>query len=458
MSNDGMERRPTSNFMTRFANWSLRWVPDAMVFVLALSVIVYFMAMFLTPHGPIQIIDDWVQGFWALLTFSMQMTILMVSAFVVADSVWVKRGLKRLASIPKTSGQALLFFGFIVAILWYLHWGVGMMASIMLGKELVLAQKGKGIHYVQIVAMAYVGIVAANGPSMAAQLMVATPGHFMEKTIGIIPLSQTTFDVHLLILQLLLIVTLPLLIFMLRPKAGEAVEIDPALAESFAQQHEEPGIEPKSLVPAQRWERSPVFMWIIGLAGLVWVIKFFFTKGIANLDLNTLNFTFIILGMLLQGTPHNFIESVKRATGTVYGVIIQFPFYAGIFGMISYSGLAKVIAEFFVSISTAYSYPWIVFVYSGFLNFFVPSGGSKFVIEAPYILPAAQKLGANLSSVINAYTAGDLWTNVLQPFWALPILGAFKVKFREILPYGLIVFVWVGILTSAAFLLFPLWF
>lgn len=216
--------------------------------------------------------------------------------------------------------------------------------------------------------------------------------------------------------------------------------------------------ERTALTPAQKWDRSPILMWIIGLAGLIWVFNFFYTKGIANLDINTLNFTFIILGMLLQRSPYAFVDSVKRGVGTVYGVIIQFPFYAGIFGIISYSGLSKVIADFFVSISTAYTFPWLVYLYSGFLNFFVPSGGSKFVIEAPYILPAAQKLGANMPYVINAYTSGDLWTNVLQPFWALPIIGAFKIQFREILPYGFMIFLWSGLVTSFAYLVFPLLF
>jgi len=139
---------------------------------------------------------------------------------------------------------------------------------------------------------------------------------------------------------------------------------------------------------------------------------------------------------------------------TVFGVIIQFPFYAGIFGIINFSGLAKVLAGWFMAISTAETYPWVVFTYSAILNFFVPSGGSKFVIEAPYIMPAAQELGANINYVINAYTNGDLLTNLLQPFWALPILGAFRISFRDILPYGLIICLYGYLVISATYLLF----
>jgi len=440
------------DFMTRLSEWCLRYVPDSMVFVLALSVVVFFMAWGLTPSGPLKIVDHWLQGFWALLTFAMQMCVLMITGYVVADSKPVKAILRKIAQMPQTPVQAIIMFTAIVSVLWWIHWGIGMMAGIMLGRQIAVFQKGKGLHYTALVACAYTATVACNGPSMAAPLLMATPGHFMEKAIGVIPLSYTVFDPRLLVMNLILICTVPIIMALLLPKKN-VVEIDDQLAASFVDV-EEPAEDRSKLTPAQRWDRSPWLMTIIGLAGLYWAIKFFVTKGITNLDLNTLNFTFLIIGMLLHRTPLAFLESVKRATGTVYGVIIQFPFYAGIFGMINYSGLAKVIAGWFIAISTAQTYPWIVFVYSAILNFFVPSGGSKYVIEAPYIIPAAQQLGANIHMVINAYTNGDLVTNLLQPFWALPILGAFKVTFRDILPFSMIVFVWSFIIISGAYLLF----
>lgn len=450
-SQAGHASRETKNFISHLSDWSLRYIPDSMVFVLVLSIVVYFMALGLTSSGPIQIIDHWVKGFWVLLTFAMQMCVLMITGFVVADSRQVKGFLRKLSLLPKTPGQAIIAFSFIVGLLWWIHWGVGMMAGIMLGRELVVAQKGKKLHYAAVVAAVYAGIVVANGPSMAAQLLVATPGHFIEKIIGIIPLSKTTFDPILLIMNLILLVTIPLIFYLLLPK--HPVEADESIIRDFTETEEQQVVE-SVMTPAQRWDRSPIFMRIVGLVGLFWVGKFFVTKGIANLDLNTLNFTFLVMGVLLHGTPANFMDSVKRATTTVFGVIIQFPFYAGIFGMISYSGLAKIFADWFVAISTPETFPAIVFVYSGFLNFFVPSGGSKFVIEAPYILPAAQQLGANVNYVINAYTSGDLLTNLLQPFWALPVLGAFRLTFRDILPYGLILCLWCFVVIGGTYLLF----
>ena len=439
------------DFISRFSEWSMRWIPDSMVFVLVLSVLVYFMALGLTKSGPIDIIDHWVKGFWVLLTFAMQMCILMITGFTVADSPMVKGQLKKLAMIPKTPGQAIIYFSLLVGFLWWVHWGVGYMAGIMLGRELVVAQRGKKLHYAAVAAAVYGGIVVANGPSMAAQLLVATPGHFIEKIVGIIPLSKTTFDPNLLIMNLVLMLSIPFIFYLLLPR--NPVEADESIIKEFTE-IPKPLVDKSALTPAQRWDRSPVFMWLAGLVGLFWVGKFFVTKGVANLDLNTLNFTFLIIGILLHRTPAAFMESVRKAATTVFGVIIQFPFYAGIFGMISYSGLAQIFAGWFVAISTANTFPWIVFVYSAFLNFFVPSGGSKFVIEAPYILPAAQQLGANVNYVINAYTTGDLTTNLLQPFWALPVLGAFRLTFRDILPYGFVICLWTTLVASITYLVF----
>jgi short-chain fatty acids transporter len=446
-----------ARFIDAFARWAFRWVPDSMVFVLALTIIVYLAGLGLTDHGPVQLVDDWVKGFWVLLTFAMQMALLMITGFAVADSKPVKRGLSALVDIPKTRTQVVLMYAFFISVLWYLHWGVGMMAGIIMGREIAVKKRGLGIHYPFVAAMTYCTAVISNGPSMAAQLMVATPGHFMEKEIGLIPLGQTTFDSKLLIMNAVIFLTVPFVILMIAPKKERAVEIDDATAASFAPPVEPPA-DKKTMPPAERWDRSIILPLVIGLGGVFWIVKFFVTKGVTGLDLNTLNFLFLILGLLLHGSAKSFVASVQRGTSTVYGVIIQFPLYAGIFGMIQNSGLAHVLANFFISISNRHTYTWIVYLYSGVLDFFVPSGGSKFVIEAPYILPAAKELGVSVADTINAYTYGSVWINMVQPFWALPILGAFKLKFQDILPYSLITALWMFLIVSAGLLLLPLIF
>ena len=451
--------RENETFLSRLteglANWALRWIPDAMIFALALTLIVFFAGWGLTHHGPVQLIDDWVKGFWALLTFAMQMSLLMITGFTVADSKYVKAGLTKLVELPKTKTQVIVFFSLFIGIIYYLHWGVGMMVAIIMGREFALKKRGLGLHYPFLAAMALCsGIVVANGPSMAAQLLMATPGHFMEKVAGIIPLSQSTFDAKLLVTNAILFVLTPFVLVAIAPGKEHAVEIDNATAASFIAPPEEP-ISKKNMTPAERWDRSWVLPLLISAAGLFWVGKTFYAKGAAALDLNTLNFLFIILGLLLHGSTKSYIESVQRGTATVYGVIIQFPLYAGIFGMISFSGLAEIIAHFFISISTRDTFTWIIFIYTAFVDFFVPSGGSKFVIEAPYILPAAKSIGVSAGDTINAYTAGSLFVNMVQPFWALPILGAFKLKFQDVAPFCLIIAAYFCIVMSICLFALP---
>ncbi len=442
-------------FVSSFSRWSVRWVPDAMVFVLALTVIVFLMAWGLTKHGPLQLVDDWVKGFWVLLTFAMQMCVLMITGFTVADSKYVKNGINKLIDIPKTRNQTILMYFVFISILWYLHWGIGMMTSIIMGRQLAVRKRGLGLDYIFIAAISYCAIVLTNGPSMAAQLLLATPGHFMEKVTGVIPISLTTFHPQLLLTNLIMLLTAPFIMLAVAPSKENSVEISEELAKEFTPQ-ETPSVKNAQYTPAERRYPSPGRPILIAVIGVFWIGKFIATKGIGSLDLNVLNFIFFMLGLLLHGSANSFMASVQRGVVTVGGVIVQFPLYAGIFGIISFSGLATIIADWFVSISTAYTFPFIVFIYSGFLNLFVPSGGSKFVIEAPYILPAAKKLGASMPMTINAYTYGDLWTNLIQPFWALPILGAFKLRFQDILPYGFMMLIWAGIVITFGLLALPL--
>lgn len=454
------ESRPEKNtsrrLVDRFTEWSLNWVPDSMVFVLVLTIIVYLMALVFTQHGPIELIDDYSKGFWLLLTFAMQMCLMMITGFVVADSKFVKSSITKLVDWPKTPRSTMFLFCLVVGVVCWFHWGIGLMLSIVMGKEIAVRKRGMGIHYPLIAAVAYsTQCIMANGVSQAAPLLVATPGNFLEKTVGsLIPLTQTALSPFLMTFMLIQFFTIPLIVMYLLPKKENAIEIDEALAKEFV--HVPPVTDDvKDLRPAERWERSSILPTVLALVMLFWVAKFFWMNGVKKLDLNVVNFTFFAMGLLLHRTPQSFIFSVKQGVNTTFGVIIQFPLYAGIFGIISNSGLAGVITHWFISISTTGTYAWFVVVYTCIMDFFVPSGGSKFVIEAPYIIPAGQQLGIPAHHIVNAYSTGAQLANNIQPFWALAYLAAFKLKFQDILPYTFVVFVLTGILAAVAFLVFP---
>ncbi|QDR81826.1 short-chain fatty acid transporter [Sporomusa termitida] len=450
------EKNTSRRLVDRFTEWSLNWVPDSMVFVLALTVIVYLMALVFTDHGPVELVDDFASGFWLLLTFAMQMCLMMISGFVVADSKFVKSGIIKLVDWPKTPKRTMLMFCLVVGVVCWFHWGIGLMLSIVMGKQIAVRKRGLGIHYPFLAAVAYsTQCIMANGVSQAAPLLMATPGNFLEKTVGgLIPLTQTALSPFLMTFMVIQLFAIPLLVMYLLPKKENAVELDEALASEFA--HVPPATgDVKDLRPAERWERSPVLPTLLALVMLFWVAKFFWLNGVRKLDLNMVNFTFFAMGLLLHRTPQSFISSVKQGVNTTFGVIIQFPLYAGIFGIISNSGLAGVITHWFISISTTETYALIVVIYTSMMDFFVPSGGSKFVIEAPYILSAGQHLGVPAHHVVNAYSTGAQLANNIQPFWALAYLAAFKLKFQDILPYTFLFFVLSGIMATIAFLVFP---
>ena len=296
--------------------------------------------------------EDYWKGFWVLLTFAMQMSILMVTGFTVADSKPVKRAIFALIDLPQTPVQTVVMYSLASGVLWWLHWGIGMMIGLIMGREIAVRKRGMGLHYPMLAAIGYgAGCLTANGPSQAAQLLLATPGHFMEKVTGVIPVSLTVFDPMLLTVNLFLLVVPPFLLVAMMPKPDRAREADAAtLAMLEAKEPPEPALE--TLTPAERWDRSWYLMTAIALGGLCCSLMFFYANGITRLDLNSINFTFIFLAMLLHRNPKSFVASVQRGTSTVYGVIIQFPLYAGVFGMISYSGFAGTVAEWFVAIST----------------------------------------------------------------------------------------------------------
>ncbi len=443
-----------ASVIDKFTEWSLNWIPDSMVFVLILTVIVFAMGWGLTKHGPMELIDDYAKGAWILLSFAMQMSLLLITGYAVADSKLVKKGIIAFINWPKTRTSTILLYTICCSVLWWAHWGIGMMASIIMGREIAVRKRELQIHYPFLAAIAYGVVVFSNGPSQSAQLLVATPGHFMEKVTGVIPLTQTAFAPNLLVIMLILFITTPLVLLAMMPKREHSVPLDDATVEEFSRAEAQAGSD-KPMRPAERWDRSIWLQTLVAIGGLIWVAKYIMTKGVGQMNLDTLNFIFLFIGLFLHGSPHSFIASVKKAVPSVYGIIIQFPMYAGIFGMIMHSGLAGILAHWFVSISTSQTYPWIVFLYTGLVDFFVPSGGSKFVIEAPYLFPAAQQLGVNLPQVVIAYTAGSLWVNLIQPFWALPILAAFKVRFQDILPYTFALFILNFIVYSFMILMFP---
>ena len=429
--------------------WSERWIPSSFVIAILLTLVTAVLALVLTPAGPVQVLSYWGDGFWELLSFAMQMTLIMVTGYMVATSRPVDRALAWIATRPRGPRSCVFLMAMLSMGLGLVHWGLSIVVSAVLVRR--FARHEPRVDYRLLITAGYLGMGLTwhAGLSASAPLLVATPGHFLEKQIGVVPLSQTVFSPFNLVLAALVLAVFGVLVPALHPAPGRALTADLGDDEPRAVTDAEEPREPGSF--ADRIDHWPALGWIVGAAGLLWLGRWFGEKGWTAITLNVVNFTFLMLAVALHGRASRLVVAAQEGVKLGSGVVLQFPFYAGIYGILKGSGLADVIGNAFVSVASARTYPLLVYWYSGLVNYFVPSGGSKWAIEAPYILAAGKTLGVAPSKVVLSYAWGDMMTDIIQPFWALPLLQAARVDFRHILGYAMLVFVVYATLVSLAF-------
>jgi len=421
------------------AAWSEKWFPDAWVFALVGIVIVYVFGL-LIGESPVKLATEGGKAFWVLIPFTMQMAFIIIGGYVLASTPAVYWLIQKVAGIPKTGRGAIAFVAFLSLVTSLISWGLSLIFSGLLVRE--LTRRVKGMDYRAAGAAAYLGLGAiwALGLSSSAPLMMATKGAIPPKLFeisGLIPLTQTLFIwENLWMIVALIAVSVPIAYFS-APKPERAKTVD-----YFNLKFDEidTSIEPRQK-PGEWLEYSPLM--IILVAGLLaWYLIDLFSKDprgpIAALDLNNYNLIFITVGMLLHWRPKRFLKAVAQSVPATGGVLIQFPFYAVIFGMIVGTGINKWLADLFYSITTQGTYPLLVAAYSAILGVFIPSGGSKWVIEAPYVLQAAIQHQVNLGWVVVIYNAAEALPNLLNPFWMLPLLGLLHMKARDLVGYSVL--------------------
>lgn len=434
--------------ITRFSNNLMeRYLPDPFLFVIILTVVVFGLGLGLTDSSPVQMVAFWGEGFWALLAFSMQMVLVLVTGFVLASSPIFKKGLGKLASFAKSPGSAILWVTIVSLAASWINWGFGLVIGALFAKE--LAKRVENVDYRLLIASAYSGFLIWHaGFSGSIPLSIATEGHPFADAIGIIPTSETIFSSYNLIIVAALLIIVPLLNRMMMPKKEETVTVDPAvLVDPPVEELPSKG----NMTPAERLENSWILSMVIGALGIAFIIYYFINNGFA-LTLDLVNFMFLFLGILFHGTPRKYLSAVQEAVKGAGAIIVQFPFYAGIMGMMTASGLAAVISEAFVSVSTAETFPLFAFLSAGLVNFFVPSGGGQWAVQAPIMLEAAEMLGSEPAKVAMAVAWGDAWTNMIQPFWALPALAIAGLKAKDIMGFCVIVLVVGGVVIGLGLL------
>ncbi|MEI5639803.1 MULTISPECIES: short-chain fatty acid transporter [unclassified Pseudoalteromonas] len=421
-----------------------KYLPDPFVIVLLLTFVVLTLATLVTPATPIAVLESWGNGFWKLLTFAMQMLLVLLCGHMLAVTPLVSKALDRLAGMAKSPAQAILLTTWVAMLASWLNWGFGLVVGALFAKA--IARK-VAVDYRVLVASAYSGFIVWHaGFSGSIPLTIATPGHFSEASMGIVSTSETLFSPFNLLMLASIFIVLPILNRMMLPAPSQQVLVDKTKLT--------PPTRAKLTTdtPAAKLEHAAWIGILAGLVGLTYLI-YYFVFAAGSLTLNSVIALFLFLAMLLHRTPANLLHSLQQAISGGAGIVIQFPFYAGIMAVMVDTGLAQQISQGFTAISNQTTLPLWSFLSAGLVNIFVPSGGGQWAVQAPIIIPAAQALDADIAKVAMAVAWGDAWTNLIQPFWALPVLAIAGLKARDMMGFCLVQLLVTGVILGALLLL-----
>lgn len=430
----------------KFANGCVKlvekYLPDPFLFASILTLVVLLLGIFVTDQSLFEMIGHWSGGFWSLLSFSMQMALVLVTGHTLAQTPVIKRGITKLASMPKTPGGAIMMVTFISLIACWINWGFGLVIGALIAKE--VARQKEGVDYRLLIASGYCGFLIWHaGFSASIPLTVAgDPVELAKMTANAvtesIPTSQTIFSTYALVPIAIILVGMPFVNRWMHPAPEDTIVVDPKLLEEV----EPEKLDKSKMTPADRIENSPIISMLIGAMGLIFVVRYFIQNGF-DLNLNIVNFIFLFAGIILHVTPRRFLDAITIAVKGAGGIILQFPFYAGIMGMMTGASaegvsLAGSISTFFVNVSNTTTFPLFSFLSAGIVNVFVPSGGGQWAVQAPIMMPAGLELGVDPARTAMSIAWGDAWTNLIQPFWALPALGIAGLKAKDIMGFCLV--------------------
>lgn len=436
-----------------------KFLPDAYIFAVILTIIVFIASLIATKQNFISIVGHWGKGVWSLLAFSMQMVLVLVTGHVLALSPPFKKLLDYLSNIPKTPYQGIALVSIISYTACILNWGFGLIIGAIYAKE--IAKKVKAIDYRLLIASAYSGFVLWHaGFSGSVPLVIA--GGDLSATGGslteAVPVSHTLFSSYNIFIVVGMWILLPIINVLMHPKNEEDVfVIDTNLIKEDVGVKKISKEEFAQMTPAEKIENGCFINYILAILGFSYIVYYFVNsakQGKFDLNLNIVNLIFLMLGIFLHRTPRSLIDAFGEASKGASGIILQFPLYAGIMGMMTGASaegvsLASVISNFFVNISTVKTFPLFTFLSAGIVNLFVPSGGGQWVVQGPIMMPAGLEIGVDPAKTAMCIAYGDSWTNMIQPFWALPALGLAKLGARDIMGYTLIVLIVSGLVIAA---------
>ena len=440
-------------------NFMQKYLPEPFIFAIILTFVAIAVAMPVCHQSIVEVVSNWGGGVWNLLGFSMQMALVLVTGATLAAAPFIKKGISRLASLPKTPAGAIALVTGISAVACWLNWGFGLIVGAIFAKE--IAKKLKNVDYRLLIASAYSGFVVWHaGISGSIPLKMASDlNELVKDTNGVITntiaITNTILDPHNIIMVVLVTVALVAINSAMHPKGNNIVTIDPALL------HEDEEIKVENATtPAMKLEYSRILSILLSILGFSYLIISLFIKK-KSFDLGSVILLFLFLGIVLHKTPIAYVRAFAKSVSGAAGILLQFPFYAGIMGIITGVGesgicLGTVVSEAFVNISTSTTYPIYTFLCAAILNMFVPSGGGHWAIQAPIMFAAGDALNVDHGLTGMAIAWGDAWTNLIQPFWALPALAIAKLNAKDIMGFCLIDLVVSGIIIIGGLLIWAI--
>lgn len=441
----------------RFQFAADQYIPDALVFTIGLTIVMFILGLIFTGSGPIVLIDGWYNGLWTQIGFAFQMSLMVLFTSSAAQSPQIERVLTKLSKIPKSRNSAIVLImvlGFITSC--FINWAFCLILVPIFAKQ--VCKVNKEIHYPAIIAAGYVTMNLGQtiNPSESAYALLATEGHFLQSKIGILTQNLTTYNPVNLTVFLITAIVITLFAVLIKPSKEEIITLanleDDLENEILASI--DVGNNKKTV--ADKLNENKILLPIFGIVGLIIIGKSIATNGIiGSLNFNFVIFLFLVMNFFLYNAPVKFIEAIENAIKSVPGVMIQFPLYGGIMGMMTQSGLTNVIAVYLAEISTLRSFPITSFFSAAIVNLFIPSQGGQWMVQGPVLVEAAEALKANIPVMVSAFVHGDEVTNLINPLYAIPVLAVAGLKLKDI--WGFMAFFCVTwmIIASALFSFLP---
>ncbi|TYS69760.1 short-chain fatty acid transporter [Sutcliffiella horikoshii] len=445
--------RYLSNMFTKLVE---RYLPDSFIILFGLTIIVFILGLF---HGSSiqEVMDLWGKGLFDILAFTMQATLMLVTGFALAKTPIVNRVLKVFARLPKTEVQVYIVTILVQVVLSWISWGFGIIAGAIVAREMGIIHRGK-VHYPLVIAAAFSGMIVWHaGYGGTIPQLIATPGHFLEQQMGIIPVSETIFAPFNLILLIAVVISVLITIVLMRPKnENERISLPASAEEEVSAASAERDVRGDSInfgspvTPAERLEESRLITFILGLFCFMYIVIFFLNGGAMNI--NIVIVSFLAAGLLFTSNSKEYLGSIMGGSSASFGIILQFPFYGGLMSIVAGTGIATTLANGLLNFATAETLPLWAFLSAGIINVLVPSGGGQWAVQGPIIIEAANQLGADIPKVAMAVAWGDTWTNLIQPFWTLALLAITGLGIRYIMGYSAVVMIVTGVVLGAGLL------